>query len=195
MTCTESEDVKFAPKLRGSICAQIAQPPLENHLIALLDFNESDPHSVFSSGNDTAGGRDFRACMNDSDLDFRPGLQGSWGRHKAAMHAQIAGTRGYLPFRKHIGDRNCRNKWLSQRARALVGFQSWLQLDRRNPRLHCRICTRSKVARQGRRSSGVAGSAFRRGDFAGFGLLATLCFYDDEKIHQQISNVPARNFF
>ena len=70
ITCTESEDVKFTPKLRGSICAQIAQPPLENRLIALFDFNESDTHPVFTSGNDTAGGRDFRACMNDSDPDL-----------------------------------------------------------------------------------------------------------------------------
>src|SRR5712691_10156965 len=76
---------------RGSISPQIAYPPIKNSLIVLFKFSESDTHSVCASGGHTAGGHDFRACIDHGDLHLHPEIQGSWGRHKAAMHAHIAG--------------------------------------------------------------------------------------------------------
>jgi hypothetical protein len=75
-----------------SICSQFADPLLKNRLISLFNFSESDTHSVCASEDYTAGGHDFRAGIDDSDLDLQPEIQGSRGRYKAAMHAEIAGV-------------------------------------------------------------------------------------------------------
>src|ERR1700674_3839088 len=96
------------PKCTGgrSLEPQIAHPQLQNRLVARFDTGESDTHSFSMSGDHMAEGHDFRASMNDGHPDLRPGIRGSWGRHKTAMHAQIAGARRHLPFRRHVGDHN-----------------------------------------------------------------------------------------
>jgi|ERR1700736_5560443 hypothetical protein len=80
-------------KGRGSTSRypQITRPPLKNR-IALFNCSESDAHSVCASGDYLAEGDDFRASRNDGDPDLRPGIQGSWGEHRAATCAQIAST-------------------------------------------------------------------------------------------------------
>ncbi len=60
---------------RESIYPQIAHPPLKNRLITTM-----------------AKGHDSGASMNDGDSDLHSGIQGSRGKYRAAVHAQIART-------------------------------------------------------------------------------------------------------
>lgn len=77
---------------RESIYPQIAHPPLKNRLITTFDFIESDAHSVCTSGDYMTKGHDSGASMNDGDSDLHSGIQGSRGKYRAAVHAQIART-------------------------------------------------------------------------------------------------------
>jgi hypothetical protein len=76
----------------GLLFPQVVHPPLKNRLITLLHPSESDAHAVCASGDHAAEGHDFRACIDDVDLDLHSRIKGSWRRHKTAMHAQIIGA-------------------------------------------------------------------------------------------------------